>query len=178
MNGELFLARNWWSLALRGLVAVLFGLAIFIWPAITVEVLVLLFGAFAFIDGVFAIFAALSAKGGWVLILEGIVGIIIGLAAFFWPGITALVLVILFAAWAIATGILEIILTFFLHEEISARWLMAISGVISIVFGLVIAARPGTGLLVITWLIGAYAIVCGVLIFGLAMHLHGLGKNK
>ena len=177
MNRELSLARNWWSIALRGLITVLFGLAIFIWPILTIEVLVLLFGAFAFVGGLFSIFAAYGAPGKFALILQGILGIVIGLIAFFWPGITAFVLLVLIAVWAIITGILEIILAFSLNESFSGRCLLAVAGLISVIFGFLLASRPGTGLLVVTWLIGTYAIISGVLLFGLALHLHGIQKT-
>ena len=107
------LARNWWVLALRGVIAVLFGLAAFVWPGITLAALVLLFGAYALVDGVFAVIAALTGRSGherwWVLLLEGLVGVAAGVLTFVWPAITEFVLLYLIAAWAVVTGVIEVI---------------------------------------------------------------------
>ncbi len=171
------LARNWWTLALRGLLAILFGLAAFAWPGITLAVLVLLFGAYALVDGVFAIVAAVrtAERRGhwWVLLLEGLAGITAGILTFLWPGITAFVLLYLIAAWAIVTGVLEIIAAVRLRREIEGEWLLALSGVASVVFGLLLAVFPGAGALAVVWIIGAYALVFGLLLVALGFRLRG-----
>lgn len=173
------LARNWWALALRGLSAVIFGLLAFAWPGITLGVLVLFYGAFALIDGLLAIAAAIFGREGsnlpwWALLLEGMLGIGAGLLTFAWPGITALVLLYLIAAWAIVTGIFEIIAAIRLRKEIEGELWLALSGVLSIVFGVLLMAQPGTGALAVVWLIGAYALIFGVFLLALAFRLKGV----
>src|SRR6185312_6734764 len=134
------LTRRWWVLAVRGGAAVLFGLLALIWPGITVLALVLLFGAYALVDGVLALYTALAdrpaAQGrrGW-LALEGVAGVLAAIGAFVWPGITALVLLYLIAAWALVTGVAEILTAIRLRREIEGEWLMILSGPLSIVFG-------------------------------------------
>ena len=162
------LARNWWALALRGLFAVLFGIVAFAWPGITLGALVLLYGAYALVDGVFAIAAALAGRAGgcpggpccW----RALVGIAVGIMTFAWPGITALVLLYLIAAWAVVTGVLEIVAAIRLRKEIRGEWLLALSGVLSVLFGMALVVNPGAGALAVVWLIGAYAIAFGVLL--------------
>ncbi|MBU4199427.1 MAG: DUF308 domain-containing protein [Verrucomicrobia bacterium] len=177
MNGEVIGIRNWWSLALRGIVAVLFGLAVFIWPGITIEALVILFGAFAFLGGVFSIFSAIKTHSGWILILQGILGILIGLAALFFPLSVAVTLLALIAVWAVITGGLELVMALRLHQVGAGRWLLVLNGLLSLLFGVLLVIWPFTGMLVIVALIGAYAIMNGILLFGLACHLHGLQKH-
>ncbi len=171
------LARNWWALALRGLLAILFGVAVFVWPGISLAVLVLLFGAYAFVDGLFALIAGIRQHGTvgnerwWMLIIEGVAGVVAGVLTFIWPGITALVLLFLIAAWAIVTGFFEIVAAIRLRQEISNEWLLALAGIASVVFGVLVFLQPGAGALAILWLIGAYAIVFGILMLVLAFRL-------
>jgi uncharacterized membrane protein HdeD (DUF308 family) len=167
------LARNWWALALRGLAAILFGILAFAWPGITLFVLVIFFGAYLLVDGIFAIVAAVRAAGEqarwWLLLLEGILGVVAGLVAFFWPGLTALALLYLIAAWAIVTGIMEIVGAIRLRQEMVGEWALILGGALSVLFGVLLVAIPvRAGLLSLTWLIGAYAVAFGVLLVILA----------
>jgi uncharacterized membrane protein HdeD (DUF308 family) len=168
-------AGNWWALLLRGIAAVLFGLAALFWPGLTLFVLVIFFGAYAFVDGIFAIAAGIRGAGGrrWLLLAEGVLGVLAGLVAFFWPDITALVLLYVIAAWAIFTGILKVVLAISLRREIENEWLMTLSGVLSVVFGVILAVLPGVGLLSLVWLVGIYAVIFGVALIILGFRVRG-----
>jgi uncharacterized membrane protein HdeD (DUF308 family) len=175
------LAHNWWVFALRGVAAIIFGVLAFVWPNITATVLVLLFGAYAFWDGVFAIVSALRrhtrTDQWWWTLLEGVIGVGIGLATFFWPGVTAVVLLAFIAAWAVITGLLEIMAAIRLRKEINDEWLLLLSGVLSVLFGILLVFQPGAGALALIWVIGSYAIAFGVLLLVLAFRLRGLGHQ-
>jgi len=166
------LARRWWALALRGVIAVLFGLLTFFIPGITLISLVLLFGFYAILDGIFDIVSAMKAPGHhWPLLVEGIVGIVAGLVTFMWPAITAMVLVYLIAFWAILTGLLEIVAGIRLREVIANEMLLILMGVISTLFGILIIIFPGAGALAIIIWIGTYALVFGIILIALAFRL-------
>ena len=150
----------------RGIAAIVFGILTLVWPNLTLYVLVLLFGVFAVISGVTVVAAALRNRGeqGWGLLLfEGILGILAGVVALVWPNITALAFIYLLAAWAIITGIMELVAPLAFPMRGGRAALTALTGVVSIVFGIIIAYQPSSGLLAVTWLIGAYAIVFGVM---------------
>jgi len=168
------LAKNWWLLLLRGIAAVVFGVLAFAWPGLTLLMLILLYGAFALTDGVIAIIAAI--KGGapgprWWLAIVGILGIAVGAFTFTLPGMTALILLFTIAGWAVAIGVLQIIGAIRLRKEIDNEWLLILSGVISVLFGLAIVYNPGAGALGLVWVIAMYAIIAGVLYIGLALRL-------
>jgi uncharacterized membrane protein HdeD (DUF308 family) len=173
------LAKSWWTFLLRGVVATLFGLGAFLWPGLTLLVLVTLFGAYALVDGVMALASLFGERheSWWAPLLEGIAGIGAGLIAFFWPGITAVSLIFVIAAWAIVTGIMEVIAAIRLRKEIAGEWMLILSGVLSVVFGLLLVARPGVGALSMVWIIGAYAIAFGVVLMVLAFKLKKLGRT-
>src|SRR5438093_9769617 len=170
------LSRYWWALALRGALAILFGVLAFAWPGITLVTLVLLFGAYSLVDGVLALVKAVtnrSAEGWWALLIEGLAGIVIGVLTFAWPGMTALVLLYLIGAWAIVTGIFEIVAALRLRQQFEGEWLLIVAGIASVLFGLVCFVWPGATALALIWLIGGYAIVFGILLIVLAFRLRG-----
>jgi len=169
---------HWWALALRGAIAILFGLAALLRPGIALGALILLFGAYALVDGVFAIVGVFGGtRGGtprWLLLIEGIAGILAGLIAFVLPGLTAVVLLYLIAAWAVVTGIFEIATAIRLRQEIRGEWALIIGGVLSVLFGVILAViGPVAGLLSLIWLIGIYAVAFGILMLITAFQVRG-----
>jgi uncharacterized membrane protein HdeD (DUF308 family) len=169
------LARNWWLVLLRGLCAVAFGVLAFAWPRITLVTLVLLYGGFALADGILAIAAAIM--GGrpaprWWLAAMGLLGIAAGIVTLLWPGITAWVLLMFIAFWAIATGAMQIIGAIKLRKEIDNELFLILGGILSVIFGIVMLAQPGAGALALVLVIGGYAIVYGVLLIAFSLRLH------
>src|SRR5262249_30690015 len=144
-------------------------------PGVTLAVLVLLFGAYALVDGIFNVIAAISGRSGaqswWMLLLEGLVSVAAGLVTFFMPGLTALTLVYVISAWALITGVLESVGAIRLLKSIDNEWWLALSGMLSIVFGALIAYAPGAGALALVFWIGAYELIFGVLLVGLGFRL-------
>ncbi len=174
------LAHNWWMVALRGLVAMLFGLTALLLPDITLTVLVLLFGAYVLLDGVLTIAAGIANRAGeerWWVLLEGITGAVIGVAIIIWPGIKEFVLLYLIALWAIVTGILEILTAIELRKEIEGKWFLALSGLVSLILGVLVALQPAAGVLAIIWMLRLYAIVFGVLLLLLAFRLRDVNNR-
>ena len=168
------LARNWWLILLRGICGILFGVLTFIWPGISLVTLVLLYGAYALVDGVLALIAAV--KGGapaprWWLALVGALGILAGLVAMALPGMTAIVLVLVIAGWMVVTGVIQIVGAIRLRKEIDNEWWLVAAGAVSVLVGVFIAAAPGAGALGLLWIIGTYAIFFGVTLVGLAFRL-------
>ena len=167
------LARHWWVIALRGLAAVLFGVLAFVWPGMTLAVLVLLFGAYALVDGILAIVVAVRGGTDHRLFmgLEGVVGVLAGLVAFVFPGVTALALLYIIAFWAAVTGVLEVVAAVRLRRAITNEWGLIIGGILSVLFGIVLIVSPGAGALAVVFLIGAYAVLFGVTLLMLSWRL-------
>ena len=167
------LAGHWSSLAIRGVCALVFGILSFMWPALSLTTLVLIWGVYALIDGVLALIAGFKAKI-WSLAFIGLMGVLAGIGAFVYPGMTALVLLYFIAAWAIVTGILAIYIAIHLRKELTGEWVLALAGVLSAVFGAMLIARPGAGALAVVFLIAGYAVAFGVLLLVLAFKLKSL----
>jgi uncharacterized membrane protein HdeD (DUF308 family) len=175
------LAKLWWVAILRGVAAIIFGVLALTWPGITLAVLIILFGAYAFADGVFALVHAISgrdeAESVWVLLLEGLIGIGVGLLTFFEPAITGIILLFYIAAWSLTTGVLEIVGAINLRKRVSGEIWMLLSGIASIIFALILLVHPGVGALAVVWLIGAYAMVFGAILVALGFRLRGAGQT-
>jgi len=168
------LAKNWWLLLLRGIAGILFGVLAFIWPGITLLTLIIFYGAYALLDGIFAIAAALHGgdmQSRWWLILIGVLGIAAGLLTFLWPGLTALVLTSFIGAWSLIHGIFEIVGAIKIRKEIDNEWWLILSGALSVLFGLALLIMPGAGALALIWIIGIYSIIFGGLLVGFALRL-------
>jgi uncharacterized membrane protein HdeD (DUF308 family) len=172
------LARIWWLVAIRGIAGILVGLAAFMWPGMTLAVLALLFGAYVLVDGAFALVAGIrmtrEIHSWWVLVLEGVGGIILGLVTFVSPGATVLVVLAFVAAWSIISGVVEIAVAVRLRKAVDNEWLLIVSGVISVIYGVLLLTFPSAGALALVWLTGAYALLVGTLTLALSFRLRGL----
>jgi uncharacterized membrane protein HdeD (DUF308 family) len=173
----ILLAGNWWTFVLRGIVAILFGLLCFILPGMALLTLVFMFGFYAIVDGVFAMIAAFhwanapTHRHWWVLLLSGFCSIIAGGIALFMPGLTAIALLYLISAWAIVSGVFALIAAIRLRQQIRGEWVYVVSGLLSVIFGALVALFPGAGALALIIWIGAYAVVLGVLLITLGVKL-------
>jgi uncharacterized membrane protein HdeD (DUF308 family) len=166
---------TWWVVVLRGIAAILFGILALLWPGLTLVILIALFGAYALVDGIANIAGALERRRRydrwWVLLVEGIAGVIAGVLTFIWPAITGLVLLFLIAARAVVVGIFEIVAAIRLRREIEGEWLLGAAGVLSVVFGVLVFAFPAGGALAIVWLIAWYSLLAGILLSVLGFRL-------
>src|SRR5215475_14122232 len=170
------LADNWWLLLLRGIAAIAFGVLALLWPGLTLITLTWLWGAYALSDGIIAIWAAFNATAGdagprWWLGLSAVVSIIAGCIAFYYTGMTTIVLLMFIASWAIFIGAVQIWAAIALRKVLDREWLLILNGVLSIVFGAILFAQPGAGALALVWIIAWYAMVFGGLYIALAFRL-------
>jgi uncharacterized membrane protein HdeD (DUF308 family) len=170
------LARNWWVLLLNGLVAIAFGVMVLAWPGTTLLTLVILFGVYALIDGFTAIMAAIGGKDetgkSWGhLLLVGVISILAGITAIVWPGLTQLAVLVMIASWAIVRGTMQIVAAVRLRKVIDNELLLGLAGAASVIFGILLIARPGAGILAMAWLISLFAFVQGILLVSLAFKL-------
>jgi uncharacterized membrane protein HdeD (DUF308 family) len=165
---------------LRGLAAVAFGILAFAWPSLTLLTLIILFAVYALVDGLFALFSMFSRDNGapaWWLLLIGVLGIGAAAVTYFWPGLTAIMLVMIIGAWALVHGIFEIAAAFNLRKELEDWWILALGGVISVIFGGLLLFNPGAGALALVWLIGLYAIIFGALLIILSFRLKSVASR-
>ncbi|MET9341326.1 HdeD family acid-resistance protein [Nonomuraea sp. NPDC003804] len=170
------LASTWWLILIRGICAVIFGILAIIWPGMTVLVLVIFFGAYALVNGIFSLISAFRhnvESRAW-LILSGVLGILAGIVTFVWPGVTTLALLYIIAFWAIFTGIAEVIAGIRLRKLIDNEWMLIIGGLLSVVFGVLLLIWPASGAVALTWLIGAFAIIYGIAIIILSVKVKSL----
>jgi uncharacterized membrane protein HdeD (DUF308 family) len=169
------LSKNWWIFLVRGIFAIAFGVLALIWPKLTLFVLVWFFGAYVLADGIFQVFSAISHHENfdrwWLLLLEGLFGIALGILTIVWPGITGLVLLIFIAVWAFSTGLLEIAAAVQLRKELDNEWMLALSGLISVILGVMVVVWPLTSAVAIALMIGIYAILFGIVLVILGFRL-------
>jgi len=175
------LSRYWWLTALRGVLWVGFGIFAFAQPVVSLVTLTLLFGAIVLVDGTISLIVGLSGgkeqEDRWLLLLTGVAGIVVGILTFMNPAMTGLVLLFYIALWAVATGFLEIFGAIRLRKEIRGELWLVIAGIVSVVFGVFVLARPGAGALALLWLIAAYAIVLGITMIALAFRARSFRRH-
>lgn len=168
-------AQRWWVMAIRGIVALLFGLTAFFWPGVALTALGLLFGGYALVDGILSLTAAFlgvpRTDRWWMLVFEGIAGIVVAVLTIAWPAITVLVLLYMIAAWAVITGAFELWAAFELRRHLTGEWTLILAGIASIVFGVLLMVAPVAGELVLAWWIGGYALAFGILMILLSLRL-------
>ncbi|WP_326636154.1 HdeD family acid-resistance protein [Nonomuraea fuscirosea] len=167
------ISRSWWLLLIRGLAAIVFGILAFSWPGLTLLVLVVFFGVYAIVSGASELFAGFrhGARSRAWLIISGILGILAGIVAFVWPGLTAVALLYIIAFWAIFSGIAEIVAGVQLRKVIDNEWMFIVGGVLSVIFGVLLLIWPGAGLLGLAWLIGVFAILYGIAMIALSLRV-------
>jgi uncharacterized membrane protein HdeD (DUF308 family) len=169
------IARAWSVLLIRGICNVLFALLAFIQPGLTLIALVLLWGIYAVLDGAMSLTTGIAARRGgghyWSLVVSGACGLIAGVVACIWPGVTLLVLLAIIATWAVLRGVLEIGAALTLRHILPRAWLLAASGAASVFFGALLALRPAVALVTLVYLVGTAALVFGILAIALALHL-------
>jgi uncharacterized membrane protein HdeD (DUF308 family) len=174
----MILVGNWWALALRGVAAILFAILAFLWPGITATALILLFGAYTLIDGIFAILAAVRAvrhhaRSG-PLLLEGILDLIIAAICFFWPMTALVALVYLIAVWAVITGI-ALVAAGIAFIRLNGEWLLVLCGIISLLLGIILFVQPAAGVVALSWWFGVYALFFGIALLSAAFRLRHYG---
>lgn len=167
------LSRNWGWIVVRGIAALIFGVLAWALPGITLTALVLLWGAYALADGIIALIAAFRirdrGKPFWALVVVGILGVAAGILTLIWPGMTAIALLAFIAAWSLVMGVFQIIAAVRLRKSIKNEWLLGLSGLLAVIFGVLMFINPGAGALAVVWVIGAYVIVFGVLLIALGL---------
>ncbi len=175
------MARSWWLFVLRGVAAIIFGVLAFISPGATILALVLVFGVYAVVDGVLAVIASFQIREAvpqwWVVLLEGLAGVVVGIVALVYPQVTAGALLLLIAFWAVFTGIMEIIAAIRLRREIDNEWSLGLSGILSVILGIILVVFPVTGAVGLIWAIGLYAIFFGLLMLYLAFRVRGFSRQ-
>ena len=177
---EAVVSDAWWAVLLRGIAAIAFGVITFLWPGVTLGALVLLFGAYAFVDGIGAIVLGIREHGErerwWATLIVGLVGVAAGIITFLMPGITTLALLVVIAAWAIVRGVFDIAAAFRLRHAIEGEWLLGLVGALSIAFGVLLLLYPGTGALALVLWIGAFAFVSGIMLVALSFRVRGMAR--
>ncbi len=170
--------QRWWLFTLRGVVAILFGLGALVWPDATLLVLILLWGAYTFLDGVTTLYATVTHKewpARWALGLIGVLGVVTGLVALFWPGITATALLLLIAAWALVTGVLQIVDAIRLRKVLANEWFYVVTGALTTLLGIILIVNPAAGATAFVVTIGVFAVLWGVVLVLFSLRLRQRG---
>lgn len=170
------LAEHWWAFVLRGIFAILFGIGALAFPGLTVLVLVVLFSFYCFVDGFTSLAMAFEADHKAWYVIGGLVSLAAGVITFARPGVTAIALLMLIGVWAIVRGVIEIVAAIQIRKLVEGEWLLALAGVVSVLFGLIVLFRPGAGALAIIWLIAFFALILGFLLLGVGFKLRRLKK--
>ena len=169
------LTRNWWLVALRGTLAVIFGILTLVWPGVTLLALILLWGVYALVDGVSSIALGAAVRGHrWSNVLIGVVGVLAGLVAFLWPGETAVVLLVIIAVWAIVAGVVQVVAGLTLRRAMAHAWFLVVTGALTFVLGVVLLFNPGAGALALVTTIAVFALIWGISLILLGIRLRGL----
>jgi len=171
----------WWSFFSRGIIAVLFGLVAIFLPGITLDILVLLVGAFFFVDGILSIIGSFGNRmvenRWWLSLLEGIAGVLVGILTIIWPAVTLVAIILMIAVWALITGVVEVVAAIRLRRFIINEWFLALCGILSILFGIVLLFNPGVGAITLVWILGTYAIFFGILLLSLGLKLKRFSRS-
>ena len=169
------IARSWCSTLVHGLLSAILGILILSYPGLTVGLLIIFFAAYAFVSGLFNSIAAIANRKNnedWSIhLIEGLVGIGVGILVWTWPGISALLLLYVIAAWAVITGILQVLTAIKLRKHIKHEFLLGICGIISLIFGIYVFRFPGAGALALAWVIGIYTLAIGILLVILSFQI-------
>ncbi|KGG93281.1 membrane protein [Comamonas thiooxydans] len=172
---SIMLHRSWWVLLLRGAAAIIFGVLTWMQPAASAAALVLVFGAYVFVDGLLGIYTAIKScqqsRHWWVVLLWGLTGVVVGVLTVINPAITALVLTIYIGVWALMTGVLQIVAALRLRKEIQGEWVLVLGGLLSVLFGIFVLMQPGAGMMAMLWVLATYAVIFGVLMVILAFKI-------
>ena len=175
------IAKSWWAYLIRGIASIVFGLLALFMPGLTLFLLVVFFAAYVLVDGASAIFTSFNSRDTdtrwWWHLIEGSLGVMAGLLALLWPDIAAITLVLIIGVWAVLTGIMQVAGAIRLRQEVKNEWLLGISGVLSILFGVYVFLFPGGGALALAWLIGLYALFFGITFIGLGLRLRNHHQN-
>ena len=181
-------SKYWWIFSLRGVIAIVFGLAALLWPALTLGVMVLLFGLFALLEGLLAVVSSFGKgeeKGGWTLLIEGLVGLLVcaivllgtSIGSILWPKVAAVMLVYYIAGWAMLAGLFKIITAFRIRKEVKGEWMLGLNGLVSILVGVILILRPEAGVLAVAWLIGILAVIVGIFQVLLGLKFRKIGSS-
>ena len=175
------LSGTWWALMLRGVIAIIFGVLTWRQPEMSVALLILFFGAYILADGVLGVYSAVAGRQQheywWVLLIWALISVGVGILTLLAPGVTALILLLYIALWAIATGVLQIVAGIRLRKEIKGEWLLILGGFASVVFGVFLMAQPAVGALAMAWLIATYAVLFGFVLVFLAVRVRAFAKQ-